>query len=389
MSDSLFDSYQNVKSSKNYRTLWRLNIWLKIHQKDFKHTLKHKKEEFTLVELGSHLCIKESLGIQDSDKPKGNNVAGPSVVNMVEHNNFSRHNDHRGKRKYHDSKTDPNKKSKVTCWKCGKPRHLKKNCKGGRVGNKDNGSGTNGLGDGYSNSLKGQHMFNKSFYVYYVTYVSEAYYVQYDDVACDQCDLHATASLENKKYFVMFIDDASRDAIFDENRFSSVFRPSQRFLVKGTKEFSGLVVTDEDVAFWKETINDEIDSIMGNNTWVLADLPRGILSSRFSMKDMRKADAILDIRIKHGMSTPMDTSEKLMPNNSQAVSQLEYSRVIGFLMYVMTCIRLDIAFVMGKLSRYTSNLVLEGYIDASWISNTKENSSTSGWVFLLGGGLIS
>nr|GEU90261.1 zinc finger, CCHC-type [Tanacetum cinerariifolium] len=247
--------------------------------------------------------------MQDSDKPKGNNVVGPSVVNMVEHNNFSR-----------------------------KPRHLKKNCKGGRVGNKDNGLGTNGLGDGYSNSLKGQHMFNKSFYVYYVTYVSEAYYVQDDDV-------------------VWWVDSRAtlHDAIFDENRFSSVFRPSQRFLVKGTKEFSGSMVTDE-----KETTNDEMDSIMGNNTWVLADLRRvaristirlliamasiynlvihqmdvktallncdldkevymnqpqgfimlGILSSRFSIKDMREADAIL-------VSTPMDTSEKLMPNNSQ------------------------------------------------------------------------
>ncbi|GJT27800.1 zinc finger, CCHC-type containing protein [Tanacetum coccineum] len=28
-----------------------------------------------------------------------------------------------------------------------------------------------------------------------------------------------------------------------------------------------------DVAFWKEEINDEMDSIMGNNTWVLTDLP--------------------------------------------------------------------------------------------------------------------
>ncbi|GKE07969.1 hypothetical protein Tco_1411520 [Tanacetum coccineum] len=79
------------------------------------------------------------------------------------------------------------------------------------------------------------------------------------------------------------------------------------------------------------------------------------------------------------MSTPMDTSKKLMPNNGQAVSQLEYSRMIGCLMYVMTCTRPDIAFVV----------VLEGYIDASWISNTDDNSSTSGWVFLLGGGVIS
>ncbi|GJY26056.1 hypothetical protein Tco_0400782 [Tanacetum coccineum] len=51
----------------------------------------------------SHLHIKESLGIQDSDKRKGNNVAGPSVVNMVEHNNSSRYNDNKGKRKHHDN----------------------------------------------------------------------------------------------------------------------------------------------------------------------------------------------------------------------------------------------------------------------------------------------
>ncbi|GKF23992.1 zinc finger, CCHC-type containing protein, partial [Tanacetum coccineum] len=130
----------------------------------------------------------------------------------------------------------------------------------------------------------------------------------------------------------------SKDAIFDEHKFSSVPRPSQRSLVKGTKDSGGSLVservTDEivqqsepelrkskrhrtpkdfgpefqlyliegtrnevsdqhsycfnveddpkifdeamksqDVAFWKEAINDEIDSIMGNNTWVLANLP--------------------------------------------------------------------------------------------------------------------
>ncbi|GKE99556.1 hypothetical protein Tco_0022907 [Tanacetum coccineum] len=115
----------------------------------------------------------------------------------------------------------------------------------------------------------------------------------------------------------------------------------------------------------------------------------------------------------------MDTSEKLMPNNGQAVFQLEYSRVIGCLMYAMTYTRPDIAFAVGKLSRHTSNpgtqhwqsiqrvlkylkktmdcrltytsypSVLEGYTDASWISNTEDNSSTSGWVFLLGSGAIS
>ncbi|GJX34258.1 zinc finger, CCHC-type containing protein [Tanacetum coccineum] len=171
------------------------------------------------------------------------------------------------------------------------------------------------------------------------------------------------------------------------------------------------------------------------------DLIKEFLSSRFSMKDMGKANVILDIRIKHEsnriaisqsyynekvmrkfnyfdctpLSTPMDKSEKLMLDNGQAISQLEYSRVIGFLMYAMTCTKPDIAFAVGKLSRYTSNpgtqnwqaiqrvlkyfkknmdysltyigypSILEGCTDASWISNTKDNFSTIGWVFLLGG----
>ncbi|GJZ48374.1 hypothetical protein Tco_0602206 [Tanacetum coccineum] len=33
--------------------------------------------------------------------------------------------------------------------------------------------------------------------------------------------------------------------------------------------------------------------------------------------------------------------------------------------------------------------VLEGYSDASWINHVEDSSSTSGWVFLLGGGAIS
>ncbi|GKD33486.1 hypothetical protein Tco_1248995 [Tanacetum coccineum] len=122
--------------------------------KDFKHTLKHNKEESTLVELGSYLRIKESLRAQDSDKPKGNNVDGPSVVNMVDLNNSFRYNDNKVKHKHQNTKYDPNKKSKVTCWECRKPGHLKKDYKGGKVSNKVNGSGTNGLVNGSSNSLK-------------------------------------------------------------------------------------------------------------------------------------------------------------------------------------------------------------------------------------------
>ena len=55
------------------------------------------------------------------------------------------------------------------------------------------------------------------------------------------------------------------------------------------------------------------------------------------------------------MSTSFDSKIKLYSNASRAVSQLEYARVIGCLMYMITCTRPDIAFAIGNLSRYTSN----------------------------------
>ncbi|GKD36880.1 zinc finger, CCHC-type containing protein [Tanacetum coccineum] len=146
-----------------------------------------------------------------------------------------------------------------------------------------------------------------------------------------------------------------RDAIFDENKFSPVSRPSLR-IPNGTKDISGSVVSEEvvqqpkpelrkskrnrnpknfktefqlyliegtmdevsdqhsycfnveddlktfdeamksqDVAFWKEAINDEMDSIMGNNTWVLVDLPPGLkpLGCKWIFKRKLKVDGTI------------------------------------------------------------------------------------------------
>ncbi|GJW13906.1 zinc finger, CCHC-type containing protein [Tanacetum coccineum] len=207
------------------------------------------ERELTLVELGSHLRIEESLIVQDIDKPKGNNVAGPSVVNMY---------------------------------------HKTADCYG----------------------INSQ-----------------------SDYSLDGCE------------------DSFLECKFDESD-------------KGV-----IICLDVD------------DMLIFGTGQVQVDLTKEFLSSRFSMKDVGEVDVILGIRIKHEnngiaifqshyiekvlkkfnyfdctpISTPMDTSEKLMPNNGQAVSQLEYSRVIGCLMYAMTCTRPDIAFAVGKLSRYTSN----------------------------------
>ncbi|GKE34498.1 hypothetical protein Tco_1453820 [Tanacetum coccineum] len=109
----------------------------------------------------------------------------------------------------------------------------------------------------------------------------------------------------------------------------------------------------------------------------------------------------------------------LSKNRGVGVAQLEYSRIIGMLMYLMRGTRPDLAYAISRLSRYTSNLsdahwkamtrilhylryshdyglhydrypaIIEGYSDANWISDIKDSRSTSGYVFILGGAAIS
>ncbi|GJS79370.1 zinc finger, CCHC-type containing protein [Tanacetum coccineum] len=522
--------------------------------KDFKHTLKHKKKELTLIELGSHLRIEESLRVQDSDKPKSNNVVGPLVFNMVEHNNSSR-----------------NVAKLVTLNVIAKVLMLaaKPMVQAQRVQQMDDDVAW------WVDSVATIHVCkDRCWFKTYESLNDESILHMGNELTTlvhgrGCIDLRAAIRLSNLKLktlgkrgfeciFVGYAEHSnafrfyvikpnesvainsiieSRDAIFDENRFYSVPKPSLR-IPNGTEDIDGSVVLEEvtkevvqgyaclreasrpslhaplsfdhhpsfianhwmpllrpwiqieahglpttrvnplspcsqsqafddascadvelstwtpkifrpefqlyliegtrdevsdqhsycfnveddpkafdeamkshDVAFWKEAINDEMDSIMGNNTWVLTDLPpvarvstirlliamasihnlvihqmdvktaflngdldekvymnqpqgfimpgnehkvdltKEFLSSRFSMKDM--GEAIFNYF--DSSPAPMDTSMKLMLNNGQAVSQLEYSMVGGCLMYVMTCTRSDIAFVVDKLSRYTSN----------------------------------
>ena len=67
--------------------------------KDYKHTVKHGKDDLSLVQLGSHLLIEESLRAQESDKGKAKEVAGPSV-NMIEEGDKVKNNNS-NKRKNH------------------------------------------------------------------------------------------------------------------------------------------------------------------------------------------------------------------------------------------------------------------------------------------------
>ncbi|GKA45301.1 hypothetical protein Tco_0738097 [Tanacetum coccineum] len=133
------------------------------------------------------------------------------------------------------------------------------------------------------------------------------------------------------------------------------------------------------------------------------------------MKDIGEADVIFGIKIKRenkrivitqshyiekilkkfnreycsSVSTHMDPVEKLKPNTVGRLSRFtsnpsrqhwqEITRVFKYLKGTMNY----------GLSYMGYPSVLEGYSDASWINHVKDSSSTSEWVFLLGGGAIS
>ncbi|GJS22417.1 zinc finger, CCHC-type containing protein [Tanacetum coccineum] len=670
MSDSLFDIYQNVESAKKlWDSLESKNVMKQFNEllrilrqytqhglkldesisvssvidklppswKEFKHTLKHGKDDLSLVQLGCHLRIKESLRVQESDKGKRKKVVGPSV-NMTKEG----------------GKNKNNKQNKGT-------KHgFKQNNGGSGFGYYNNGMFMLNLNkvpdDSGSVYMSSSTVVNSSLWhthLGHVHYERMLEISKYDLIPTIDENLGklicaifiALSSLGNKKAVVklsdpkrktlgekgigcIFVgyakhskayrDDHSNDVPSDTSepckskrakKTKSYGSNFQLYLVERSRDQIGSqysyyysieedlrtyseAMQSQDAASWKETIDDEIGSIMENNTWILSDLPRGckplglkwifkrkmkvdriidkfkarlviqgfrqkewinyfdtyvlvarittvrlllalvaihnlvihqmdvktaflngaleeeayikqpegfvmpsnehkvcklvkslygpkqapkqwhqkfdevmlssgfllnqsdkcvyskfegygkgviiclyvndmlifsndqnqvgktkkFLSSKFLMKDMREADVILDCS---PVSTLMDPVEKLKPNTGKPVDQLEYSRAIGCLMYAMTSTRPDIAYVVGRLSRFTSNpvrqhwqaitrvfkylkgtmnyglsyvgypSVLEAYSNASWINHVEDSSSTSGWVFLLGGGAIS
>ena len=170
-----------------------------------------------------------------------------------------------------------------------------------------------------------------------------------------------------------------------------------------------------------------------------------MLSSKFDMKNLGVGDLILGFRIiknPQGLTlsifhyierildkfkylnlnvveTQIDLSCTFKKNEGQSDSQLEYPRVLGSLMYIMNCMRTDIACVISKPSWFTCNpnqthwmemkrvfgylkytqhyalhfnkypAAIKGYSDANWITRLNDIKSTSGYVFILGGGADS
>jgi len=119
------------------------------------------------------------------------------------------------------------------------------------------------------------------------------------------------------------------------------------------------------------------------------------------------------------ISSSYDSSIALKTNTGKPTSQLEYSQLIGSLLYIFNRTRLDISYTVGKLSRYTSNPsrdhwtalervfrylrgtigycltyteypnIIKGYSEANWVTDSHSVKSTTGYVFLFGGAAVS
>ncbi|GKA64729.1 zinc finger, CCHC-type containing protein [Tanacetum coccineum] len=107
--------------------------------------------------------------------------------------------------------------------------------------------------------------------------------------------------------------------------------------------------------FWKEAVDDEIGSIMENNTWILSDLPLGCKTLALAL-----FNNLVDPS--NGCQTSIlnmviwiEKKLSYEANQKDFLCRLRYSRAIGCLMYVMTSTRPDIAYAVGRLSRFTSN----------------------------------
>ncbi|GKC51847.1 zinc finger, CCHC-type containing protein [Tanacetum coccineum] len=452
MSDPLFDIYQNIESAKElYDSL------------EFKY----------MAEDSSSKKFLKRVRIKTTNKTKERHRG--SMIN--------------------NGSSGSNKKLKLECWKYGKTGHFMRDC---HNGNKKS-ANAGGSKKGYKDQSQDQGIIHETTAPYTPQQNGVA---KWKNKALEKMGCRAVVRLPDPKrktlgekgvdcifvgyvnhskdyrFYVIEPNDSvsinsiieSRDAIFDENRFSSIPRPndvipnsveSQRDVhsddvpsetpeprrckrVRKAKSYGSdfqlyLVVRDREIKFDSfgkcAIICLYVDDILIFRTVQnQVDKTEKFLSSRFSMKDMGEADVILRIKIKREnkgivitqshyiekilkkfnhedcspVSTPIDPVEKLKPNTGKPVDQLEYSRAIGCLMYAMTSTRPDIAYAVGRLSRFTSNpstqhwhaitrvfkylkgtmnyglsyvgypSVLEAYSDASWINHVEDSSSTSG-----------
>eukprot|EP01018_Ginkgo_biloba_P001714 Gb_30736 [translate_table: standard] len=158
--------------------------------------------------------------------------------------------------------------------------------------------------------------------------------------------------------------------------------------------------------------------VAGSNMQDINVLKRKLANS-FAMKDL---GAIKKILVSTPLASHFKLTKEMCPKTQEQIdymSKVPYSSIVGSLMYVMVCTRLDIAYVVGVVSRYMNNLgkehweavkwilrylrdtttqglcfggsntVLQGYVDSDMAGNIDGRRSTIGYVFTIGGTVVS
>ena len=70
-----------------------------------------------------------------------------------------------------------------------------------------------------------------------------------------------------------FISYQAQLFLVEENRQVALNKISIVFNTEDDPKTFEEAMASKDSAFWKEALNDEMDSILSNNTWILMDLP--------------------------------------------------------------------------------------------------------------------
>ncbi|GJR20718.1 putative RNA-directed DNA polymerase [Tanacetum coccineum] len=163
------------------------------------------------------------------------------------------------------------------------------------------------------------------------------------------------------------------------------------FQVKGKE---GYKFGDDDFIILLLYVDDML--IVGKNIGRIAQLKRD-LSKSFSMKDLGPAKQIIGIRIFRDRGTKKlhisqeHYIEKVLCRfnmdkakvNIKKMDKVPYASAVGSLMYAMVCTRLDLAHVVGVVSRFLSNP------DSDMAGNKDNMKSTSGYLMTFAGGAVS
>nr|GEV21450.1 zinc finger, CCHC-type [Tanacetum cinerariifolium] len=485
MFDSFFDVYTNVESAKE--------LWESLESKymaedssckkflDFKHTLKHGKDDLSLVQLGSHLRIEESLRVQDNDKGKGKEVAGPSV-NMTKEGKNKNNKQNKGKKhdfKEHGNGSGSNKKPKLECWKCDKTGHFKRDCHSGKKNNVN--AGGSGKGSKDHSQDQGQNLVNvwNSFVKYSISLIPEAFYMQVDAIAwwidsgatthvCkDRCwfktfepmedgyvlymgDEHfalvhgkgsvalefssgKTVTLFNVLYVPKLRKNLVSGPVLNKCRYKQVYE-SDKYILEKCGVFVGFSYYNNGMFMLNlNKVPDDSDSVYMSssstvvNTSVWHARLRHVHYER--MLEMSKDEMIPAIDENPNNCTTSivwlsDPKRKTLGEKAIDcifVGYAEHSKAYRFYViepndYISTNSIIESRDAIFDENRFSSiprpkNILpnvqesqrddhsddvpseiskpRKGYSDVSWINHVKDSSSTSGWVFLLGGGAIS